>query len=130
VDLVGSGSLAVPLVGDALDLVTAPLSALLLLAIFGDPRVTGGVLLEELLPGTDVVPSATIAWFAQEAGWLRENGLNVEPGVREAAQALVEKSVEGFQNAVAVAAAESAKRGGSGRKRRDGRKAKAQTRWW
>jgi hypothetical protein len=130
VDLVGSGSLAVPLVGDALDLVTAPLSALLLLAIFGDPRVTGGVLLEELLPGTDVVPSATIAWFAQEAGWLRENGLNVEPGVREAAQALVEKSVEGFQNAVAVAAAESAKRGGSGRKRRGGRKAKAQARWW
>lgn len=132
VDLVGSGSLAVPLLGDALDLVTAPVTALLLQAIFGDPRVTGGVLAEELLPGTDVVPSATIAWFAQEAGWLRENGLRVEPGVRDAAQVIVAKGVEGLQEAVAASAVEkdNGRKKGRNGKGRGGKKDATRESWW
>lgn len=84
IDLVGSGSLAVPFLGDALDVVTAPVSALLLHAIFADARVTAAGLAEELLPGTDIMPTATIAWVLQNAGYLRENGLKIDPAYVEA----------------------------------------------
>lgn len=70
IDLVGSGSLAVPVVGDALDLVTAPLCAVMLQALFGCTLVTVGGLAEELLPGTDGIPTATIAWVAEHYGYL------------------------------------------------------------
>lgn len=70
IDLVGSGSLAVPLVGDALDLVTAPISAVMLQALFGNTMVTMGGLAEELLPGTDGIPTATLAWLAENSGYL------------------------------------------------------------
>ncbi|CDF35459.1 unnamed protein product [Chondrus crispus] len=70
IDLVGSGSVAVPLVGDALDLVTAPLAAVMLQALFGSTLVTVGGLAEELLPGTDVIPTATLAWLAEYYGYL------------------------------------------------------------
>lgn len=70
IDLVGSGSLGVPLLGDALDLVTAPLSAVMLQALFGSTLVTMGGLAEELLPGTDGIPTATLAWLAEYYGYL------------------------------------------------------------
>jgi hypothetical protein len=72
IDLVGSGSLAVPLFGDALDLITAPLCALLIHQIFGSTLVTSASLAEEILPGTDAIPTATLAWLAQNAGYLAE----------------------------------------------------------
>lgn len=65
IDLIGSGSLPIPLLADALDLVTAPLSAIMLHALFGNPFVTTAVLVEELLPGTDGIPTATLAWIAE-----------------------------------------------------------------
>lgn len=70
IDLVGSGSLGVPLIGDALDLVTAPLSAVMLQALFGNTLITMGGLAEELLPGTDGIPTATLAWLAEYYGYL------------------------------------------------------------
>lgn len=70
IDLVGSGSLGVPLLGDALDLVTAPLSAVMLQALFGNTLVTMGGLAEELLPGTDGIPTATLAWLAEYYGYV------------------------------------------------------------
>lgn len=78
IDLVGSGSVTVPLVGDALDLVTAPLGAVMLQALFGSTLVTVGGLAEELLPGTDVIPTATLAWLAEYYGYL--NGKADEAG--------------------------------------------------
>jgi hypothetical protein len=72
IDLVGSGSLAVPLFGDALDLITAPMCALLIHQIFGSTLVTSASLAEEILPGTDAIPTATLAWLAQNSGYLAE----------------------------------------------------------
>jgi hypothetical protein len=72
IDLVGSGSLAVPVFGDALDFMTAPMCALLLHQIFGSTLVTSALLAEELLPGTDAIPTATLAWLAQNSGYLAE----------------------------------------------------------
>lgn len=71
IDLVGSGSLGVPLIGDVLDLVTAPLTAVMLQALFADPFVTIAGLTEEILPGTDAIPTATLAWFAEHYGYLQ-----------------------------------------------------------
>lgn len=65
IDLVGSGSLGVPLIGDALDIVTAPVMAIMLQALFGNSLVTVGGFMEEILPGTDGIPTATLAWLAE-----------------------------------------------------------------
>lgn len=70
VDLVGSGGLGVPLLADALDLITAPASALIVQALFASPLVTTATFVEEILPGTDGIPSATLAWLAENSGYL------------------------------------------------------------
>lgn len=70
IDLIGSGSLAVPFLGDALDIVTAPMSAVMLQALFGSSLVTIGGFMEEILPGTDGIPTATLAWLAENNGFL------------------------------------------------------------
>lgn len=74
VDLIGSGSLAIPLLGDALDLFCAPLIALVLQALYGSSFITLGGFTEELLPGTDAIPTATLAWIAEQTGYLEEWG--------------------------------------------------------
>jgi hypothetical protein len=76
IDLVGSGSLAVPLLGDLMDVVTAPVTAVLLQAIFGNGWITAAGLAEEILPGTDGIPTATLAWLAESAGYLKSGGEN------------------------------------------------------
>lgn len=125
IDLVGSGSLVVPFLGDAMDIITAPVGALLLHAIFADPRVTAAGFAEELLPGTDVLPTATIAWVLQNGGYLRENGLKVDP-----------QYVEAFATAFREGqkASASAKKTGAGtRKRRPKGRGTAKSRgraWW
>ena len=72
IDLIGSGSLAVPFLGDALDIVTAPVSAVMLQALFANSAVTIAGFAEEILPGTDGIPTATFAWLAENAGYLNK----------------------------------------------------------
>lgn len=67
-DLVGSGSLPVPMLADALDIVWAPLFALALHALFASPLVTAAGFAEEILPGTDGIPTATLAWVYEHYG--------------------------------------------------------------
>lgn len=62
IDLIGSGTLAIPLISDALDLAWAPVDAFALQALFGNPLITAGGFAEEILPGTDGIPTATLAW--------------------------------------------------------------------
>ena len=78
IDLVGSGSLAVPILGDFLDLATAPASAAMLQALFGNSWITTGGLIEEILPGTDTIPTATLAWLAEQSGYLNATKKNTE----------------------------------------------------
>lgn len=70
IDLIGSGGLGIPFVSDFLDIITAPISAFALHALFGNPGVTIGGFVEEILPGTDGIPTATLAWFAEQNGYL------------------------------------------------------------
>lgn len=65
IDLVGISSFAVPGAGEATDIGWAPVSAILINYLFGSPVFTSLALVEELLPGFDIIPTATIAWILE-----------------------------------------------------------------
>ncbi len=69
-DLVGYATYAVPILGEFGDILWAPISSLIFMSSFGGWKgVLGGFgnFIEELLPGTDFIPSFTIMWFIQNA---------------------------------------------------------------
>lgn len=64
-----------PVVADVLDVATAPISALVVHALFGSTALAAATFAEEILPGTDGIPSATLAWIAQQYNYAeRANG--------------------------------------------------------
>lgn len=68
-DIIGYATYAIPVIGELADIIWAPLSGLIFFATFGSWKgVLGGFLafLEELLPGTDFIPSFSIMWVLQE----------------------------------------------------------------
>jgi len=67
-DLLGYATYAVPLLGEIGDVFWAPISSIIFFATFGGWKgVLGGFgnFVEELLPGTDFIPSFTIMWVIQ-----------------------------------------------------------------
>ena len=67
-DLIGYASYAFPVLGEISDIFWAPLSAIIFFLSFGGWKgALGGIgnLVEEVLPGTDFIPSFTIMWFLQ-----------------------------------------------------------------
>ncbi len=63
IDALGMASYLIPALGEAADLVIAPIVSILIYAVH---RTTLGAVagfLEEIIPFTDVIPSATIIWF-------------------------------------------------------------------
>ena len=67
-DLIGYATYSIPFFGELLDLGWAPISGFIFYMMFGGWKgVVGGVLnfIEELLPGTDFIPSFTIMWLVQ-----------------------------------------------------------------
>lgn len=67
-DLIGYATYAVPFFGEVGDILWAPLSGMIFLITFGGWKgALGGIgnFIEELLPGTDFIPSFTIMWFIQ-----------------------------------------------------------------
>jgi hypothetical protein len=65
-DFIGYASYSVPILGEFADIIWAPVSGLLFFMMFGGWRgAMGGVFsfFEELLPGTDFIPSFTIMWL-------------------------------------------------------------------
>ena len=76
-DLIGYLTYAVPYLGEFGDLVWAPLSGLIFFRSFGGWRSALGGLFnftEEILPGTDFIPSFTIMYLLQRMG-RRQGGL-------------------------------------------------------
>ena len=68
-DLVGYISYAIPGFGEFGDVLWAPVSAIIFFITFGGFKgATGGLLnfIEELLPGTDFIPSFTIMYMMQK----------------------------------------------------------------
>ncbi|MGZ5285689.1 MAG: hypothetical protein ACXWB9_00825 [Flavisolibacter sp.] len=69
-DLLGYASFAIPFFGEFFDLLWAPFSALIYMRTFGGAKgLFGGAFafLEEILPGTDIIPTFTITWFLENA---------------------------------------------------------------
>lgn len=65
-DLLGYVSYGIPFLGEVIDLVWAPFSALIFMKLFGFRKgFFGGMFnfVEELLPGLDFIPTFTITWF-------------------------------------------------------------------
>ncbi|MBS1509636.1 MAG: hypothetical protein JST86_02250 [Bacteroidetes bacterium] len=68
-DLIGMASYIIPGLGEFTDVVWAPVSGYIFYKLFGGRfGLIGGVLdfLEEILPGTDIIPSFTIAWLIRK----------------------------------------------------------------
>ncbi|PXF49528.1 hypothetical protein BWQ96_00598 [Gracilariopsis chorda] len=70
IDLAGAGSLSFPFIGDVLDVFYAPLSAVMVHALFASPLWAATAFAEEILPATDAFPTATIAWVAENHQYL------------------------------------------------------------
>ena len=67
-DIVGYATYAIPFLGEFADILWAPISSFIFMTTFGGWKgALGGFgnFLEELLPGTDFIPSFTIMWFIQ-----------------------------------------------------------------
>ena len=67
-DVLGYATFAVPVLGEFLDILWAPLSAMIFFRMFGGTKgMIGGAFnfVEEILPGLDFIPTFTIAWALQ-----------------------------------------------------------------
>lgn len=83
-DLIGMASYAVPVLGEVIDLVWAPVSAAIYMKMFGFKKgFFGGIFqfVEELLPGFDIIPTFTITWFIQYAKRNKE-AVTLRPVIR------------------------------------------------
>ena len=67
-DFMGYVTYAIPFFGEFGDVLWAPVSSMIFMKTFGGWKgALGGFgnFLEEILPGTDFIPSFTIMWFIQ-----------------------------------------------------------------
>lgn len=62
-DLIGMLSYAIPVLGEFLDILWAPIYGLIIQVMFGDGIYTSIAIFEEIFPGLDIIPSATIFWL-------------------------------------------------------------------
>lgn len=79
-DLIGYASYSIPFLGEFADIIWAPISGIIFFVTFGGWKgALGGIgnMIEELLPGTDFIPSFTIMWFLQ-----RYNKKDIRPPAR------------------------------------------------
>eukprot|EP00959_Pyramimonas_sp_CCMP1952_P246431 5151028-Pyramimonas_sp.AAC.2 len=71
IDLIGSSSYLLPIIGEASDFAWAPIEFYLLQRLFGSTAIASFGFIEEALPGLDFVPTATIAWCIENLEGLR-----------------------------------------------------------
>jgi hypothetical protein len=67
-DVVGYATYVIPGLGEFADILWAPISSIIFMLSFGGWKgAIGGFgnFIEEILPGTDFIPSFTIMWFIQ-----------------------------------------------------------------
>eukprot|EP01087_Luapelamoeba_hula_P022375 TRINITY_DN7997_c0_g1_i1.p1 TRINITY_DN7997_c0_g1~~TRINITY_DN7997_c0_g1_i1.p1 ORF type:complete len:131 (-),score=15.73 TRINITY_DN7997_c0_g1_i1:117-482(-) len=63
VDLIGYITYLLPFVGEAFDVMWAPISGMIIYRLYGNAFLAFVGVAEEILPGTDFLPTALIAWF-------------------------------------------------------------------
>ena len=87
IDALGSASYLLPVVGEGMDVMWAPLQTILIMAMYDSvsPNLKYISFIEEILPLTDVVPSATI-------GWLTEFGPQLVPALNKPRESMTNGS--------------------------------------
>lgn len=66
IDMLGSANEAIPLAGEFVDVIYAPIAALLLRQLFSGSNIVALLeFVEEILPFTDVLPLATVCWIVE-----------------------------------------------------------------
>lgn len=63
IDFIGDTSFLLPGIGEAEDVVWAPIAAVAVSKIFGSNFLVAAEFIKEILPGTDILPLATLAWI-------------------------------------------------------------------
>ncbi|CAE7705744.1 unnamed protein product [Symbiodinium sp. CCMP2592] len=64
-DLFGDATYFFPVIGEGVDLAYAPIQGIALMMLFGSRSIATVGFLEELLPFTDLIPSATLGWILE-----------------------------------------------------------------
>ena len=80
IDLIGMSTYLLPVAGEGADVGWAPVSAALILWLYGSGIFAAAGFAEEILPGLDFVPTATIAWFLTQSDAGQRIGEKVTPG--------------------------------------------------
>lgn len=80
-DLIGCSSFLIPGLGEIVDVVWAPISAIIFFIAFGRKAAFGAFFnfAEELLPGTDFIPTFTIAWFVRYFAGKKQQPIVLKP---------------------------------------------------
>jgi hypothetical protein len=94
IDLIGSSSYLLPIVGEGFDLGWAPAQTILIMAMYDDtsPNLKYVSFIEEIMPFTDIIPSATIGWGCEFIPILwndHNSNNNIAPEVTQAFTQLV-----------------------------------------
>jgi len=86
VDLIGSASYLIPLAGEAFDVTWAPISMIVVGALYDDvlPSLKYVAFMEELLPFTDWIPSATLGWVKEFGPGILDEGKRKMAGAKRA----------------------------------------------
>lgn len=79
-DAFGDATYAIPAAGEGVDVVYAPVQAIALRMLFQSNAIALFGFMEEILPFTDIIPSATFAWFLEINGWFDEAQVAVPAG--------------------------------------------------
>ena len=80
IDLIGMSTYLLPVAGEGADVGWAPVSAALIFWLYGSGIFAAAGFAEEILPGLDFVPTATIAWFLTQSDAGQRKGEKVTPG--------------------------------------------------
>ena len=83
-DVLGYATFAIPVLGEFLDILWAPVSAMIFFKMFGGKKgLIGGAFnfFEELMPGLDFIPTFTITWAVQYFSRKR-NTVTILPATR------------------------------------------------
>ena len=79
IDLIGMSTYLLPVAGEGADVGWAPVSAALIFWLYGSGIFAAAGFAEEILPGLDFVPTATIAWFLTQSDAGQRIGEKVTP---------------------------------------------------
>jgi hypothetical protein len=63
IDIIGMITYLIPGLGETFDVIWSPISAIIVYGLYGNVFFSAFNFIEEILPYTDIIPTATIAWL-------------------------------------------------------------------